>query len=200
MHTDEPVRRGVRVAEGARLESVCTGNRTAGSNPALSANKKRPWFVDRGSWFETPLPADSCSAVIARKRSAHGARVAECGGKQGARVPRDGAPRTSSGPEGSSDKGTATGAAVSPGSLLHHRKAGDRGPGTGNRGSLEPEDSRRVFDRPRGMIGRQRQGVNHSTPALGTSSPVPGPRSPVPALLPPVPGPRSPVPLGGGRA
>ena len=29
--------RGVRVAEGARLESVCACNRTAGSNPALSA-------------------------------------------------------------------------------------------------------------------------------------------------------------------
>jgi hypothetical protein len=29
--------RGVRVAEGARLESVCGGNSTAGSNPALSA-------------------------------------------------------------------------------------------------------------------------------------------------------------------
>jgi hypothetical protein len=41
-------------------------------------------------------------------------------GKQGARVPRDGAPRTSSGPEGSSDKGSATGAAVPPGSLLRH--------------------------------------------------------------------------------
>ena len=30
-------RRGVRVAEGARLESVCAGNRTEGSNPSLSA-------------------------------------------------------------------------------------------------------------------------------------------------------------------
>jgi hypothetical protein len=29
--------RGVRVVEGARLESVYTGNRIAGSNPALSA-------------------------------------------------------------------------------------------------------------------------------------------------------------------
>ena len=29
--------RDVRVVEGARLESVCTGNCTAGSNPALSA-------------------------------------------------------------------------------------------------------------------------------------------------------------------
>ncbi len=27
------------MAEGARLESVCAGNRTAGSNPALSAIK-----------------------------------------------------------------------------------------------------------------------------------------------------------------
>lgn len=31
--------RGGRAAEGARLESVCTGNRTAGSNPALSDTK-----------------------------------------------------------------------------------------------------------------------------------------------------------------
>ena len=30
-------RRDVRVVEGARLESVCTGNRTKGSNPFLSA-------------------------------------------------------------------------------------------------------------------------------------------------------------------
>src|SRR4029078_2695801 len=32
-----PSRRGGRVAEGARLESVFTGNRNAGSNPAPSA-------------------------------------------------------------------------------------------------------------------------------------------------------------------
>ena len=31
-------RRDVRVAEGARLESVCRGNSTVGSNPTLSAN------------------------------------------------------------------------------------------------------------------------------------------------------------------
>ena len=30
-------RRDVRVAEGARLESVCRGNSTEGSNPSLSA-------------------------------------------------------------------------------------------------------------------------------------------------------------------
>src|SRR5262245_42530136 len=32
-------RRDVRVVEGARLESVCRGNSTVGSNPTLSANK-----------------------------------------------------------------------------------------------------------------------------------------------------------------
>jgi hypothetical protein len=31
-------RRGVRVVEGARLESVCRGNLTEGSNPSLSAS------------------------------------------------------------------------------------------------------------------------------------------------------------------
>ena len=33
----QAMRRGGRVVEGARLESVFTGNRNAGSNPALSA-------------------------------------------------------------------------------------------------------------------------------------------------------------------
>src|SRR6476659_7768522 len=32
------MRRDVRVVEGARLESVCRGNSTVGSNPTLSAN------------------------------------------------------------------------------------------------------------------------------------------------------------------
>ena len=32
-----PVWRGGRVVEGARLESVCSSNTTAGSNPVLSA-------------------------------------------------------------------------------------------------------------------------------------------------------------------
>ena len=32
------MRRGDRAAEGARLESVCWGNSTEGSNPSLSAN------------------------------------------------------------------------------------------------------------------------------------------------------------------
>src|SRR5688572_24554642 len=34
-------RRDVRVVEGARLESVCTGNRTVGSNPTLSASLRQ---------------------------------------------------------------------------------------------------------------------------------------------------------------
>ena len=38
--TNPPPRRGVRVVEGARLESVYTGNCIAGSNPALSAKAK----------------------------------------------------------------------------------------------------------------------------------------------------------------
>ena len=33
-------RRDVRVVEGARLESVCRGNSTEGSNPSLSANSQ----------------------------------------------------------------------------------------------------------------------------------------------------------------
>jgi hypothetical protein len=200
------------VAERARLESVCTGNRTAGSNPALSAiggravrrerigrssceahlrgrartrvgrvcgrsGVGRVWT--RGSaggrrdagalalptvcgWVgggfpalrRTPvddarnpaLSAMVCRTVVpmrmatrtrererggwVRTRTEHdvGHAVVVCPGcpgdadrgKQGARVPRDGAPRTSSGPEGSSDKGNATGAAVPPGSLFAH--------------------------------------------------------------------------------
>ncbi len=34
-------RRGVRVVEGARLESVYSGNAIAGSNPALSAKENK---------------------------------------------------------------------------------------------------------------------------------------------------------------
>ena len=39
------IRRGVRVVEGARLESVCASNGTAGSNPVLSAKKNDQTFV-----------------------------------------------------------------------------------------------------------------------------------------------------------
>src|SRR5712692_6075074 len=37
-HLGKAVRRGGRVAEGARLESVFTGNRNVGSNPTPSAS------------------------------------------------------------------------------------------------------------------------------------------------------------------
>jgi hypothetical protein len=36
------IRRGVRAVEGARLESVCGGNSTPGSNPGLSATLPAP--------------------------------------------------------------------------------------------------------------------------------------------------------------
>ena len=200
------------MAERARLESVCTGNRTAGSNPALSAivrrtvvpmriatQKREPngrgrvrtrdgWVcgwrgVGRvwtrggaggrrdagaltlpiacggvGGGFSAlrrtavddvrnpalsaiggravrreHIAGSSCQVpwsgrVKTRAEHDTGRAVVVCPGcsgdadrgKQGARVPRDGAPRTSSGPEGSSDKGNATGAAVPPGSLLRH--------------------------------------------------------------------------------
>ena len=58
------VRRGGRVAEGARLESVFTGNRNVGSNPTPSA--KTP------SWFgEVPLsgPSPRCLGLDAQHRT-----------------------------------------------------------------------------------------------------------------------------------
>jgi hypothetical protein len=41
IETENIERRGVRVVEGARLESVYAGNRIAGSNPALSASSSK---------------------------------------------------------------------------------------------------------------------------------------------------------------
>ncbi len=47
-------RRGGRVVEGARLERVCTGNRTEGSNPSLSASFKRKALLNvNGALFST---------------------------------------------------------------------------------------------------------------------------------------------------
>jgi hypothetical protein len=40
-------RRDVRVVEGARLESVCRGNSTEGSNPSLSAKLRSAPFAER---------------------------------------------------------------------------------------------------------------------------------------------------------
>ena len=42
-----PIRRGDRVVEGARLELVCVGNGTEGSNPSLSAAQCLLWDVRR---------------------------------------------------------------------------------------------------------------------------------------------------------
>ena len=47
--------RGGRVVEGARLESVYTGNRIAGSNPALSASLR----IARYSARQRPITADN---------------------------------------------------------------------------------------------------------------------------------------------
>ena len=193
-----PSRRGVRVAEGARLESVCTGNRTAGSNPALSAsfcvwswagreplaegageNRGPARGFDRaggrgggreagfrafGRGRRVPsgesvasrcarnpalsasfcvracgLPGFAGEAAGDNVAAAEGCdpagdgdggcrqpslyhdllrATAQGSGKGGTRVPRDGASRTSSGPEGSSDKGNPPGAAVPPGSSV----------------------------------------------------------------------------------
>ena len=76
---DKLIRRGVRVAEGARLESVCGGYSTAGSNPALSATAHT---ID-GMWVRDRRRDDG--------RAQRGARVLCIAGL-----------RTVSGPEGSS--------------------------------------------------------------------------------------------------
>jgi predicted nucleic acid-binding protein len=55
------VRRDVRVVEGARLESVCRGNSTVGSNPTLSAN-----LASRGR----PARAGSSHAAARSTRAA----------------------------------------------------------------------------------------------------------------------------------
>ena len=47
-------RRDVRVVEGARLESVCRGNSTVGSNPTLSANSRFPPLFLANTQFFAP--------------------------------------------------------------------------------------------------------------------------------------------------
>ena len=43
------------MAEGARLESACTGNRTGGSNPPLSAQlRQAPWPLPGRGFFMAP--------------------------------------------------------------------------------------------------------------------------------------------------
>ncbi len=46
------------MVEGARLESVCTGHRTVGSNPTLSA-KNRPATAGLVFWDHSAAPADT---------------------------------------------------------------------------------------------------------------------------------------------
>jgi hypothetical protein len=55
LNQENTIRKGGRVVEGARLESVYVGNRIEGSNPFLSAKKLKsllkkglidPFFVD----------------------------------------------------------------------------------------------------------------------------------------------------------
>ena len=60
-------RRGVRVVEGARLESVYSGNAIAGSNPALSAEKQMS-CVSRHFNFES-LSCSHQQAFYFRKRT-----------------------------------------------------------------------------------------------------------------------------------
>ena len=90
--TNPPPRRGVRVVEGARLESVYTGNCIAGSNPALSAKakpntqcwafslgptrtdsrwgaKKKPSRAERGGFALKPLPARDLLSGAIKSRS-----------------------------------------------------------------------------------------------------------------------------------
>ena len=57
-------RRDVRVVEGARLESVCRGNSTEGSNPSLSANSQFGSLVRNLSrWRERRCEFDSVPEI-----------------------------------------------------------------------------------------------------------------------------------------
>ena len=55
------IRRGVRVVEGARLESVCRGNSTEGSNPSLSAN---PTFQSKSLMFQRISTKNGASDIF----------------------------------------------------------------------------------------------------------------------------------------
>ena len=57
------------MAEGARLESVYTGNRIVGSNPTPSATRLRLRFgaASRDEALEKRVPRHSCEAVTAGK-------------------------------------------------------------------------------------------------------------------------------------
>src|SRR5437870_6141234 len=77
-----PKRRDVRVVEGARLESVCRGNSTEGSNPSLSAKLRfapswrlaRAYRASRGSLSLTATRLESLSLRQTSLRSVLAAR------------------------------------------------------------------------------------------------------------------------------
>ena len=56
-------RRDVRVVEGARLESVCRGNSTVGSNPTLSARFSRGRKVQVPSQFPPSIVCRRCAST-----------------------------------------------------------------------------------------------------------------------------------------
>ena len=65
-HSFAGIRRGGRVAEGARLERVYTGNRIEGSNPSLSATlehkceRRSPPILRH---LKPPAPAAGCFSI-----------------------------------------------------------------------------------------------------------------------------------------
>ena len=69
-----PRRRGVRVVEGARLESVYTGNGIAGSNPALSAFARQALRQPLKLWRHAVSAGGLCFSVY-RRASADAVRL-----------------------------------------------------------------------------------------------------------------------------
>src|SRR6185437_5066280 len=63
-----PIRRGGRVAEGARLESVFTGNRNVGSNPTPSA---KPLVAFCPDLYRSQDSAESPLHVRCRRQSGY---------------------------------------------------------------------------------------------------------------------------------
>ena len=68
-------RRDGRVVEGARLESVCRGNSTVGSNPTLSAIFTRRRSLDVGS---SGLPSDRASRSLDASKDEVNEAVSPC--------------------------------------------------------------------------------------------------------------------------
>src|SRR3954466_3993282 len=60
-------RRDVRVVEGARLESVCRGNSTVGSNPTLSASLRSRALPPKRE-LRRGKPNEGCLATAAERK------------------------------------------------------------------------------------------------------------------------------------